>query len=70
MQVVGPDSKKEISVTDPNATAVEVPGLKPFTSYTFKVSAVTKEDTGPVAIHSSTTPKGEPAEATNYSLCT
>ena len=57
VQVVGSDSKQEIPVTDPNATTVEVPGLKPFTSYTFNISAMTKVGTGPVATVSSTTPK-------------
>ena len=57
MQVVGPDTEKEISVADPNATTVEVPSLKPFTSYTFKISAMTKAGTGPVATISSTTPE-------------
>ena len=57
VQVVGPDSKKEISVADPNATTVEVSSLKPFTSYTFKISAMTKAGTGSVATISSTTPE-------------
>ena len=67
VQVLGPDTKKEISVADPTATTIEVPGLKPFTSYTFKVSAMTKAGTGPVATISSMTPKGKPSKANNHS---
>ena len=63
MQIAGPGSKREISVTDPNATSVTVTELRPHTSYTFRVSATTKEASGPVATITSTTPeKGEPAK--------
>ena len=58
IQVEGPDFSREISVQDGNMSSVEVPGLMPFTSYTFYVSAMTKAGTGPVATVSSTTPEG------------
>ena len=58
IQVEGPDFSREISVQDGNMSSVEVPGLRPFTSYTFHVSAMTKAGTGPVATVSSTTPEG------------
>ena len=58
IQVVGPDSSREIPVQDAETTTIEVPGLKPFTSYTFHVNAMTKAGTGPVAIISSRTLKG------------
>ena len=55
IQVVGPDSSREIPVQDAETTTVK---LRPFTSYTFHVSAMTKAGTGPVATISSTTPEG------------
>ena len=55
---MGPDSSREISVQDANITSVEIPDLKPFTSYTFKVSAMTKAGTGPAVTIISTTPEG------------
>ena len=58
VQVEGPDSSREVSVPNTSTTSVEVPGLMPFTSYTFSVSAMTKAGTGPAATISSTTPEG------------
>ena len=58
IQVMGPDSSRDIPVQDAETTTVEVPGLRPFTSYTFHVSAMTKAGSGPVATISSTTPEG------------
>ena len=58
MQVEGPDSKREIPVMDGNATSYEVSDLRPYTTYTFSVSAVTEAGTGPPIIVSSTTPQG------------
>ena len=58
IQVEGPDSSREISIQNASTTSVEVPNLRPFTSYTFHVSAMTKAGTGPVAIILSTTPEG------------
>ena len=58
VQVEGPDSSREFSVQNASTTSVEVSGLKPFTSYTFHVSAMTKAGTGPAATISSTTPEG------------
>jgi hypothetical protein len=59
--VVGPYSlgkKKEIPVMDANATSFEVSDLKPNTTYTFSVSAITKNGTGLARSISSTTPEG------------
>ena len=39
-------------------TFIQIPGLRPFTSYTFNVSAMTKAGTGPPATVSSKTPEG------------
>ena len=58
VQVEGPDSLREVSVPNTSTTSVEVPGLRPFTSYTFSVSAMTKAGIGPAATISSTTPEG------------
>ena len=55
---MGPDSIREISVTDASATSIEVSGLSPYTTYTFNVSAVTVGGTGPAISVSSTTPQG------------
>ena len=61
VQVVGPDSQRDISVTDASATSVKISQLKPYTSYTFHVSAVTELGNGPVATVRLTTPKeGKP----------
>ena len=57
MKVVGPDSPGEIPVQGAGTTSVEIPGLRPFASYTFNVSAMTKAGTGPAAIISSKTPE-------------
>ena len=60
VQVVGPDSteKREIPVMDGNATSFEVSDLRPYTTYTFSVSAMTEAGTGPAISASSTTPQG------------
>ena len=58
IQVVGPDSSREISVQGVNTTSFEVSGLRPFTLYNFNVSAMTKAGTGPAATTSSKTPEG------------
>jgi hypothetical protein len=61
VQVAGPDSTREIPVMDGNATSYEVPDLRPYTTYTFSVSAMTEAGTGPPIIVCSTTPQeGEP----------
>ena len=63
MQVVGAGSKREIPVSDANDTSVMVSNLRPSTSYTFNVSAVTKTGNGPIATITSTTPEeGETAK--------
>lgn len=55
MQVEGPDSRPmhEILVEGEDANSIGVRNLNPFTSYTFKVSAKTKEGSGPAACVSS-----------------
>ena len=58
VQVEGPDSTQEIPVMDGNATSYEVSKLRPYTTYTFGVSAMTEADAGPPIIVSSTTPQG------------
>jgi hypothetical protein len=58
VQVEGPDSTREIPVMDGNATSYEVSDLKPYTIYTFGVSAMTEGGNGPPIILSSTTPQG------------
>ena len=58
MKVVGPDSPEEIPVHGAGTTSVQIPGLRPFTSYTFSVSAMTKAGTGPAATILSITPEG------------
>ena len=58
VQVEGPDSTQEIPVMDGNATSYEASDLRPYTTYTFSVSAMTKAGTGPPIIVSSTTPQG------------
>ena len=63
MQVVGAGSTHEISVSDARATSVVVSNLRPSTSYTFNISAVTDTGNGPIATITSTTPEeGEPAK--------
>lgn len=60
VKVVGPDSAtpRLIPVPDASATSVVVSGLRPFTAYTFSVSAMTAAGTGPAADITSTTPQG------------
>ena len=60
VQVVGPDSteKRKIPVMDGNATSYEMSNLRPYTEYTFSVSAMTEAGTGPAISVSSTTPQG------------
>ena len=58
VQVVGPDSMQEIPVMNGNTTSYEVSGLRPYTTYTFSVSAITKAGAGPPIIISSTTSPG------------
>ena len=43
---------------DRNATSYEVSDLRPYTTYTFSVSAMTEAGAGPPIIISSTTPQG------------
>ena len=58
VKIVGPDSPGEIPLHGAGTTSVQIPGLRPFTSYTFNVSAMTKSGTGPAATISSKTPEG------------
>jgi hypothetical protein len=58
VQVEGPDSIQEIPVMDRNATSYEVSDLRPYTTYTFSVSAMTEAGTGPAIRISSATPQG------------
>ena len=58
VKVVGPDSPGEISVQGAGTTSVQILGLRPFTSYIFNVSAMTKVGTGPAATTLSKTPEG------------
>ena len=60
VQVEGPDSdsKREIPVMDGNATSYEVSGLRPYTTYTFSICAMTEMGTGPAISITSTTPQG------------
>ena len=55
---------RQIPVMDANATSYEVSDLKPYTTYTFSVSATTKAGTGPAISVSSTTLQG--GEALQY----
>ena len=57
VQVEGPDSTREIPVTDGNATSHEVSDLRPSTTYTFSVRAMTEAGTGPAIRTSSSTPQ-------------
>ena len=58
VRVEGPDSTQEIPVMDGNATSYKVSKLRPYTTYTFSVSAMTEAGAGPPIIVSSTTPQG------------
>jgi hypothetical protein len=58
VQVEGPDSTREIPVMDGNATSYEISDLRPYTTYIFSVSAITKAGTGLAKSVSSTTPEG------------
>ena len=58
VKVVGPDSPGEIPVQGAGTTYLQVEGLKPLSSYSFSVSAVTNAGSGPAAIISSKTPEG------------
>ena len=56
--VEGAESTQQVSLQDANASSIEVSGLKPFTLYTYRISARSRLGTGPVATISSTTPEG------------
>ena len=58
VQVEGSDSAREVPVMDGKATSYEVSDLKPYTTYTFSVSAMTEAGAGPLISISSTTPRG------------
>ena len=58
VQVEGPDYTQETPVMDGNATSYEVSDLRPNTTYTFGVSAMTSAGTGPPISIYSTTPQG------------
>ena len=58
VKVEGPDSPGEVPVHGAGTTSIQIPRLRPFTSYTFNVSAMTKAGTGPAATISSKTPEG------------
>ena len=58
VHVAGSDSVQEIPVMDANATSHEVSDLRPYTKYTFSVSAMTEVGTGPAKSVSSITPQG------------
>ena len=58
VQVEGPDSTQEIPVMDGNATSYKVSDLRPYTTYTFSVSAMTEAGAGPPISIPSTTPQG------------
>ena len=55
---MGPDSTREIPVTNGNATSFEVSDLKPCTTYTFTVIARIGTRAGVTKNVSSTTPQG------------
>ena len=57
VQIEGPDSTQEIPVMDGNATSYEVSDLRPYTTYTLSVSAMTETGTGPPISISSATPQ-------------
>jgi hypothetical protein len=56
VQIEGPDCTREFPVMDGNA--YEVSDLRPYTTYTFSVSAMTEAGIGPPIIVFSTTPQG------------
>ena len=58
MQVKGPHTTRDIPVKDANATSYEVSDLRPYSKYTFSVSAMTEVGTGPAKSVSSITPQG------------
>ena len=58
VRVEGPSSLKEIPVMNTNATSYEVSDLRPYTTYTFSVCAMTGAGAGPPISISSTTPQG------------
>ena len=58
VEVLGPGSSRDTFILYADTTDIKIPGLRPFTSYTFIVSAITKAGTGPAATISSTTPEG------------
>ena len=70
VKVVGPDSAtpRLIPVSDSSATSIVVSGLRPFTMYTFSVSAMTVAGAGPAADITSTTPQG--GQLPSCRLCT
>ena len=63
VHVKGPGSTQEIPVMDGNATLYEVSDLRPYTTYTFSISALTEAGTGPPISISSTTPQAGDSEA-------
>ena len=58
VQVEGSDSTQKIPVMDGSATSYEASDLRPYTTYTFGVSAMTEAGTGPPISISCTTPQG------------
>ena len=58
IQVEGLDFSQKIPVMDRNAITFEVSDLRPCTTYTFSVSAITEAGIGPAISVSSTTPQG------------
>ncbi|MCG8624173.1 MAG: fibronectin type III domain-containing protein, partial [Proteobacteria bacterium] len=58
VQIEGPDSTQEVPVMDGNATSYEVSDLRPYTTYTFNVSAMSEAGAGPPISTFSTTPQG------------
>jgi hypothetical protein len=58
VRVVEPCSIEKQKAMDGNATSYEVSDLRPYTTYTFSVSAITKIGTGLTKKISSTTPEG------------
>ena len=66
VQVVEPDSSREMSVQEADTTSVEISDLRPITSYTFIVSAMTKAGTGPAATIPFKTSEGGETFLRNY----
>ena len=66
--VIKDDSQSEPPLQLDTATnSTTISNLKPFTSYTFKISAMTKAGSGPAATISSTTPEaGTCVNGTSY----